>query len=165
MESAGIALRSLFCGSPPPEAASEVSGWSRPSWFTLSLVPAMAETPPLTSINRTVPSLCPPSCQLWSCRVPFLLSSTTPFTSPLPITSTQLLSGLALTKLEKPESCDKRKLKRVRISLAVCSTSLPAAQEHWAGRAECLGWVNLPELEFHSPPSLLPRVTRTWKAR
>lgn len=25
MEQAGIALRSLFCGSPPPEAASEVS--------------------------------------------------------------------------------------------------------------------------------------------
>uniref|UniRef100_A0A8C5YI61 Chloride channel protein 2 n=1 Tax=Microcebus murinus TaxID=30608 RepID=A0A8C5YI61_MICMU len=28
VESAGIALRSLFCASPPPEAASEVSGWS-----------------------------------------------------------------------------------------------------------------------------------------
>lgn len=26
VEQAGIALRSLFCGSPPPKAASEVSG-------------------------------------------------------------------------------------------------------------------------------------------
>lgn len=38
VEQAGIALRSLFCGSPPPEAeaASEVSGWSLSVWFFLS---------------------------------------------------------------------------------------------------------------------------------
>ncbi|EPY82358.1 chloride channel protein 2 [Camelus ferus] len=73
MEQAGIALRSLFCGSPPTEAASEC---------------ALPPGPPLS------------------------------LTSLLPITSTPLLSGLALTKLEKSEKCDKRKLKRVRISLA-----------------------------------------------
>uniref|UniRef100_A0A2K6G0P2 Chloride channel protein 2 n=1 Tax=Propithecus coquereli TaxID=379532 RepID=A0A2K6G0P2_PROCO len=36
VESAGIALRSLFCGSPPREAASEVSGWSLSSQLAFS---------------------------------------------------------------------------------------------------------------------------------
>uniref|UniRef100_A0A8C9AA86 Chloride channel protein 2 n=1 Tax=Prolemur simus TaxID=1328070 RepID=A0A8C9AA86_PROSS len=36
VESAGIALRSLFCGSPPPEATSEVSGWSLSSRLAFS---------------------------------------------------------------------------------------------------------------------------------
>lgn len=37
MEQAGIALRSLFCGSPPPEPTSEVSGESLSIWRSLSI--------------------------------------------------------------------------------------------------------------------------------
>lgn len=37
VEQAGIALRSLFCGSPPAEPTSEVSGWSLSIWRFLSI--------------------------------------------------------------------------------------------------------------------------------
>uniref|UniRef100_A0A8D1HWT0 Chloride voltage-gated channel 2 n=1 Tax=Sus scrofa TaxID=9823 RepID=A0A8D1HWT0_PIG len=133
VEQAGIALRSLFCGSPPPEAASEVSGWSLSIWLFLSSSLSDAETTSPLTLQCLPPfslPFCPPGCQLCPCSVPFLLTPPLSLTSLLPITSTPLLSDLALTKLEKSGKCDKRKLKRVRISLAVSAHFLPATQEH-----------------------------------
>ena len=70
------------------------------------------------------------------CGVPFLPSPPLSLTSLLPVTSTPLLSGLALTKLEKSGKCDKRKPKRVRISLAVSAPLPPVAPpEQETGRA------------------------------
>lgn len=142
MESAGIALRSLFCGSPPPEATSDVSGCGCSSlacFSPSSMWPPAESCPP---VNPAVPSLFP-------CPLSFLPAS------PLLVTSTPLVLALALTKLEKPESCEKRKLKRVRISLAVCVPSLPIAQE-----SRGVGWVNIPEPEpegwAETTPNSLP---------
>lgn len=93
MEQAGITLRSLFCGSPPPEAASEVSGWS----LSVSFFPALSDTE--TTSPFTLQSLppfslpfCPPRRQLCPCCVPFLSALPLTLTS-LPVTSTPLLSG------------------------------------------------------------------------